>query len=98
MAAGLASRCEVSLGYVIGQADPICLGLETFGTGRGDEAALVKIVRRHFPLRPADIITELKLRRPIYRATATYGHFGRSGPGFTWERLDKVPALKRYVR
>ena len=85
------------MGYVIGQADPICLGVQTFGTSKRSEAALVRIVRRHFPLRPAEIISKLKLRRPIYRATSTYGHFGRTGAGFTWERLDKVATLRRYV-
>ena len=97
VAAGLADRCEVSLGYVIGQADPISLGVETFGTSTLSEDKLLDIVRKHFPLRPGQIIAQLKLQRPIYRATAAYGHFGRSGPGFTWERLDKVRLLKRYA-
>ncbi len=95
VAAGLADRCEVQLSYAIGVAKPISVLVDTFGTGRVDEEELARLVFKHFPLTPREIITHLKLRRPIYRATAAYGHFGRTGPGFTWERTDKVAALKR---
>jgi S-adenosylmethionine synthetase len=98
VAAGFARQCEVRLGYVIGEADPICLDIDTFGTGVVDQEVLRRVVRQHFPLRPAAIIKHLKLRRPVYRVTAAYGHFGRTGAGFTWERLDKVTALKRVLK
>lgn len=98
VASNLASECEVQLAYVIGYPEPISIAVNTFGTGvlRADED-FVPIIRKHFPLRPGVIISELKLRRPIYRATATYGHFGRSLPGFTWERTDKLKELRRYL-
>ena len=98
VASELASECEVQLAYVIGYPEPISIAVNTFGTGvlRADED-FVPIIRKHFPLRPGVIISELKLRRPIYRATATYGHFGRSLPGFTWERTDKLKELRRYL-
>ncbi len=95
VAAGLADRCEVQLSYAIGVAKPISVLVETFGTGHVDEEEISRLVVKHFPLTPREIIAHLKLRRPIYRATAAYGHFGREGEGFTWERTDKAAALKR---
>lgn len=98
VAAGLAGKCEVRLGYVIGQADPICVAVDTFGTGVLAEEKLVNIVKKYFPLQPYQMIEHLKLRRPIYCATAAYGHFGRREPEFTWEKLDKVRELKKYIK
>jgi S-adenosylmethionine synthetase len=95
VAAGLADRCEVQLSYAIGVAKPISVLVDTFGTGRIDEEELSRLVFKHFPLTPREIITHLRLRRPIYKATASYGHFGRSGDGFTWERTDKAAALRK---
>jgi S-adenosylmethionine synthetase len=95
VAAGLADRCEIQLSYAIGVAKPISVLVDTFGTGRIDEEALSRLVFKHFPLTPRDIIAHLRLRRPVYRATAAYGHFGRTGEGFTWERTDKAAALKK---
>jgi S-adenosylmethionine synthetase len=94
VSAGLADKCEVQLAYAIGVAEPVSVYVDTQGTGRISEAALAKLVRDHFPLTPKEIITELKLRRPVYRQTAAYGHFGRSGDGFTWEETDKAEALR----
>ena len=94
VSAGLADKCEVQIAYAIGVAEPVSVNVDTQGTGRISEAALSKLVRDHFPLRPKEIIEELKLRRPIYRQTAAYGHFGRSGDGFTWEVTDKAEALR----
>jgi len=94
VSAGLADKCEVQLAYAIGVAEPVSVYVDTQGTGRISEAALSKLVRDHFPLTPKEIISELKLRRPIYRQTAAYGHFGRSGDGFTWEETDKAEALR----
>ena len=95
VAAGLADRCEVQLSYAIGVAKPISVLVDTFGTGRIDEEELSRLVFKHFPLTPREIITHLRLRRPIYKATAAYGHFGRTGEGFTWERTDKAAILKK---
>ena len=94
VSAGLADKCEVQLAYAIGVAEPVSVYVDTQGTGRVSEAALSKLVREHFPLTPKEIISELKLRRPVYRQTAAYGHFGRSGDGFTWEETDKAEALR----
>ena len=94
VAAGLAEQCEVQLAYAIGVADPVSVRVETRGTGRIAEAKLSDLVRDHFPLTPKAIIDELNLRRPIYQATAAYGHFGRSGDGFTWEQTPKAEALR----
>ncbi len=94
VAAGLARRCEIQLSYVIGEASPTSIFIDTFGTGRRDEAELEGLVRRVFPLEPAGIIRDLDLNRPIYRATAAFGHFGRERPEFTWERVDRAAALK----
>lgn len=97
VAAGLARKAEVQLAYAIGVADPVSIMVETFETGAVDEQQLVDLVRAHFPLTPAGIIKQLDLRRPIYGKTAAYGHFGRSGPEFTWERVDKAEALRQAV-
>ena len=94
VAAGIAERCEIQLSYAIGVAEPSSVSIETFGTGKIDEAQIEKLVREHFELRPKGLITMLDLLRPIYRQTAAYGHFGREEPDFTWEQTDKVDALK----
>lgn len=94
VAAGLAERCEIQLSYAIGVAEPTSISLETFGTGKVSEERLVEIIREHFEMRPKGLIEMLNLKRPIYRQTAAYGHFGRSGDDFTWERTDKAEALK----
>jgi S-adenosylmethionine synthetase len=97
VAAGVAQRCLVQLAYVIGVADPVSVMVDTYETGRVDEDLLVKAVREIFPLKPAGIIAHLELRRPIFRHTAAYGHFGRSEPEFTWERTDKAQELRQAV-
>jgi S-adenosylmethionine synthetase len=94
VAAGLADRCLVQLAYAIGVADPMSVFIDTSGTGRVSEATLSKLVREHFQLTPQGIIKELRLRRPIYQATAAYGHFGRAENGFSWEATDKAEALR----
>ena len=93
--AGLASRCEVQLAYAIGVARPVSIAVDTFGTGKIDDEALVALIEKHFDLTPTGIIKKLKLLRPIYTPTAAYGHFGRKGDGFTWEKTEKAAALKR---
>jgi len=95
VAAGVAKRCLVQLAYVIGVADPVSVMIDTDDTGQVDEETLVKVVREIFPLKPAGIIAHLELRRPIFRRTAAYGHFGRSEPEFTWERTDKAEELRK---
>ena len=95
VAAGLADRCEVQLSYAIGIADPMAIFVDTFGTGKIPEAKIVGLIKKHFPLKPKDIIKQLKLRRPIYKKTAAYGHFGRTDPDFTWERTDKAAILRK---
>ena len=94
VAAGLAKRCEVQLAYAIGVADPVSVLVETFGTGAVDSATLQQLVRENFKLTPKGIIESLNLRRPIYRKTAAYGHFGRTDADFTWEATDKAQALR----
>jgi S-adenosylmethionine synthetase len=94
VAAGLADRCEVQLAYAIGVAEPVSVLVDTFGTGKVDETKLEALVRKNFSLTPKGIIESLDLRKPIFRATAAYGHFGRKGEGFTWEATDKAVALK----
>jgi S-adenosylmethionine synthetase len=94
VAAGLAERCEVQLAYAIGVAEPVSVLVDTFGTGKVDEARLVQLVRENFQLTPKGIIESLNLRRPIYRKTAAYGHFGRKDPDFTWEATDKAAQLR----
>ena len=93
VAAGLADRVEVQLAYAIGVADPVSVHVETFGTAKIDPAKLPQLVRDHFKLTPKGIIESLDLRRPIYKKTAAYGHFGRRLPEFTWEKTDKAEAL-----
>ncbi len=94
VAAGLAKRCEVQLAYAIGVAEPVSVLVDTFGTSAVSSAKLQELVRANFQLTPREIIDSLKLRRPIYRKTAAYGHFGRTDPDFTWEATDKAAALK----
>nr|WP_164103982.1 methionine adenosyltransferase [Candidatus Laterigemmans baculatus] len=93
VAAGLADRCEVQLAYAIGVSEPVSVHVDTQGSGRVDDETICKLVREHFPLSPAGIIDYLELRRPVYRATAAGGHFGRTGDSFTWEKTDKADAL-----
>ena len=97
VAAGLADKCEIQLSYAIGVAQPTSVMVDTFGTGKLSNSELVKIVRENFDLRPAGIIKMLDLRRPIYRATAAYGHFGRTDLNLPWEATDKVEILKKYI-
>jgi len=94
VAAGLADKCEIQVSYAIGVAEPTSISVETFGTGKIDDARIVELVREHFDLKPKGLIQMLDLLRPIYRNTAAYGHFGREEPDFTWERTDKAAALK----
>ncbi|MBQ8281939.1 MAG: methionine adenosyltransferase, partial [Lachnospiraceae bacterium] len=97
VAAGLCDKCEIQLSYAIGVAEPTSVMVDTFGTGKLSDEQLVKIVRENFDLRPAGIIKMLDLRRPIYKQTAAYGHFGRTDVDLPWERLDKVEDLKKYL-
>ncbi len=95
VAAGLADKCEIEIAYVIGVAHPVSIMIETFGTEKIDNDKIKALVSEHFDLRPAAIIRDLRLRRPIYKKTAAYGHFGRTDEDFTWEKTDKAAALKR---
>lgn len=95
VAAGLASKCEIQLSYAIGMSHPISVSVNTFGTGRISDEKICKLVREHFDLRPAGIIKMLDLRRPIYKQTAAYGHFGRTDINLPWEKLDKAEELKQ---
>src|SRR5574341_288247 len=95
VAAGIADKCEVQLAYAIGVPDPVSILIDRKGTGRVPDEVMQELVRRHFELTPAGIIKSLDLRRPIYRKTAAYGHFGRSEPEFTWERTDRADFLKK---
>ena len=97
VAAGLAKKCEIQLSYAIGVAHPTSVMVDTFGTGKLADNRLVEIIRENFDLRPAGIIKMLDLRRPIYKQTAAYGHFGRNDLNLPWEKLDKVEALKKYL-
>jgi S-adenosylmethionine synthetase len=94
VAAGLASRCEVQLAYAIGVAEPVSVMVNTFGTGKVEESRLVELIRQHFPLTPKGMIDHLQLRRPIYRKSAAFGHFGRSEDTFSWEKADKAEVLR----
>lgn len=94
VAAGLAKKCEIQVAYAIGVANPVSIMVDTFGTGRVDEQTLAELVREHFDLRPAAIIRDLDLRRPIYKQIAAYGHFGRNDLNLPWERTDKADALR----
>ena len=95
VAAGLAERCEVQVAYAIGVSEPISLYVQTFGTGRIPDGDIEGIIRKHFDLTPAGIISHLDLKRPVYRKTSTYGHFGREEPEFSWEGTDRAAALRR---
>ena len=97
VAAGLADKCEIQLSYAIGVARPTSIMVDTFGTGKLSDEKLVEIIRENFDLRPAGIIRMLDLRRPIYKQTAAYGHFGRTDVDLPWEKLDKVDVLKKYL-
>lgn len=97
VAAGLADKCEIQLSYAIGVARPTSIMVDTYGTGKVSDEKLVDIIRENFDLRPAGIIRMLNLRRPIYKQTAAYGHFGRNDLNLPWEQLDKVDALKKYL-
>ncbi len=97
VAAGLADKCEIQVSYAIGVAEPTSISVNTFGTGKLSDAEIVKLIREHFDLRPGGLIQMLNLKRPIYRQTAAYGHFGRELPDFTWEKTDKVEALKKAI-
>jgi S-adenosylmethionine synthetase len=95
VAAGLADKCEVQLAYAIGVARPVSIRIDTFGTGKVSEDKLVELTEKFFDLRPAGIIRQLDLRRPIYRQTAAYGHFGRTDVDLPWERTDLADTLKK---
>lgn len=97
VAAGLAEKCEIQLSYAIGVAQPTSIMIDTFGTGKISDEKLVEIVRANFDLRPAGIIEMLNLRRPIYKQTAAYGHFGRDDLNLPWEATDKAETLKLYL-
>lgn len=97
VAAGLADKCEIQLSYAIGVAQPTSVMVDTFGTGKVSETKLVEIIRENFDLRPAGIIKMLDLRRPLYKQTASYGHFGRNDLDLPWEKMDKAEALKAYL-
>ena len=94
VAAGIASKCQVQIAYAIGVAKPVSLMVNTFGTSKLSDEKIVKLIEKHFDLRPKGIIQSLNLLRPIYTRTAAYGHFGRDEPDFTWEATDKAEALK----
>ena len=95
VAAGLADRCEIQVSYAIGVSEPTSISVDTFGTGKLPDSEIVALIREHFDLRPRGLIEMLDLRRPIYQATASYGHFGREEENFTWERTDKAAELKK---
>ncbi len=98
VAAGMAHKCEIQLAYAIGVAEPVSVMVNTFGTGHVSDMNIVNIVRETFDLTPGGIMEQLKLRRPIYKATAAYGHFGRTEEGFTWEEIDKADVLKKKAK
>jgi S-adenosylmethionine synthetase len=95
VAARLAERLELQISYVIGVSYPLSVSIETFGTAKVDQEVIVKLINKHFDLRPAAIIQSLDLRRPIYRATACYGHFGRDDLNLPWEKTDKAEILRK---
>ena len=97
MASGLADEVEVQLAYAIGVADPVSVYVDTFGTGKIDQTKITELVREHFQMTPRGIIESLRLRRPIFKKTAAFGHFGRTEPEFTWEATDKADALRAAV-
>ena len=94
VAAGLADRCEIQVSYAIGVAEPTSIAIDSFGTGKLSDEKIAELVREHFELRPKGLVDMLDLKRPIYRKTAAYGHFGREDADFTWENTDKADALK----
>src|SRR3990172_8355396 len=98
VAAGLAGSCEVQIAYAIGVAQPISIFIDTFGTGKISDERIAGLVKKHFDFRPAAMIELLKIKRPIYRKTAAYGHFGRNDPDFLWERTDVAEVLKKEAR
>ena len=98
VAAGLAKKCEIQIAYAIGIPEPVSIMINTFGTGRMSDEKIVKIIRKIFDMRPKAIIECLNLRRPIYKRTACYGHFGRTEEGFTWEQLDKINEIKKVAK
>ena len=95
VAAGIADRCEIQVAYAIGVAQPVSIAVDTFGTGKISDERIIELIRKNFDLRPAAIIRDLDLRRPIYKKTASYGHFGRPDPDFTWERTDRAEELRK---
>jgi S-adenosylmethionine synthetase len=95
VAAGLADRCEIQISYAIGVAEPTSISIETFGTGKISDEAIEQLVAEHFDLRPKNLIAMLDLKRPIFRATAAYGHFGREEENFTWEKTDRAAELAK---
>jgi len=95
VAAGFAEKLQVQLAYAIGVADPVSVMVDTYGTGKLDDSKITELVRAHFKLTPKGIIEDLDLRRPIYKKTAAFGHFGRTEDGFTWERTDRADALRK---
>ena len=95
VAAGIADRAEVQFAYAIGVAEPVSVAVQHFGTGKLEESVIVELIRAHFPLSPRGIIQHLDLRRPVYRQTAAFGHFGRNEPGFSWELTDLAETLKK---
>ena len=97
VAAGAADQLEIELAYAIGVAEPVSVAVDTFGTGKYSDEKLVEVIQKVFDLRPEAIIDALDLRRPIYKKTAAYGHFGRDDADFTWEKLDKVDDIKRVL-
>ena len=97
VAAGIADKLEIQLAYAIGVAKPVSIQVDTFGTGKKSEEEIVEIVQKVFDLRPGAIIRDLDLRRPIYKQTAAYGHFGRTDAELPWENLDKVEEIKKYM-
>ncbi len=95
VAAGLAKRCEIQVSYAIGVSEPTSISINTFGTGTVPDSTIVQLIREHFDLRAGGLVAMLDLKRPIYRKTASYGHFGREEPEFTWEKTDKVDLLRQ---
>ena len=98
VAAKIAQRCEIQLAYAIGIAEPVSIMVNTFDTGVASDEAIKKLILHNFDLTPLGIIRDLKLRRPIYKQTAAYGHFGRKEEGFSWEEIDKVNSLKKGLK
>ena len=95
IAAGIADKCEIQFAYAIGVAEPVSINIDCFGTNKIPIDKIEKLVREFFPIKPSDILETLNLRRPIFKKTASYGHFGRNDPDFTWEKTDKAALLKK---